>query len=79
MSTGIGRRTFVSGSATVAGAAALTPLPTACGGSASSQGGTSSRKGVKAALPAYAAGSAAQPDIPLYRSCAACAVRTDQR
>ncbi|MEU9064591.1 Tat pathway signal sequence domain protein [Streptomyces sp. NPDC048430] len=60
------RRTFVNGAAVVAGAAALSPLLTACGGSDTTggKGGTSSKKGLKAALPTYVAGSAAKPDIP---------------
>ncbi|MET8212433.1 Tat pathway signal sequence domain protein [Streptomyces sp. NPDC005373] len=66
MSTEIDRRTFVSGAAAVAGAAALSPLLTACGGSdtTGSKGGTSSKKGLKAALPAHVAGTAVKPDIP---------------
>ncbi|MFG2652489.1 hypothetical protein [Streptomyces sp. NPDC048436] len=64
--TEINRRTFVSGAAAVAGAAALSPLLTACGGSdtGGNKGGISSKKGLKAALPTYVAGRAAKPDIP---------------
>ncbi|WP_152626923.1 ABC transporter substrate-binding protein [Streptacidiphilus carbonis] len=65
MSIEMNRRTFVNGAVAVAGAAALSPLLSACGGgSTSSKGGTSSKAGLQAALPTYVEGTAVNPDIP---------------
>jgi putative aldouronate transport system substrate-binding protein len=65
MSTELNRRSFVTGAAAVAGTAALSPLLAACGGGGSkSRGGTNSKAGSAAALPAYVPSSAVHPDIP---------------
>lgn len=63
------RRTALRTAAGVAGAAALPPLLAACGGGASDsgKGGTSSKKGLAAALPAYIPSTVAQPDIASVR------------
>ncbi|MFI1095382.1 ABC transporter substrate-binding protein [Streptomyces sp. NPDC020917] len=64
MSSELNRRTFVTGAAAVAGTAALAPLLAACGGGGSkSHGGTNSKSGSAAALPAYMPSSAVHPDI----------------
>src|SRR4051812_42742449 len=64
MSIPMNRRTFVNGAVAVAGAAALSPLLAACGDGAASKGGTSSKKGLAAALPDYRPSHAVTPDIP---------------
>lgn len=64
MSTEMNRRSFVTGAAAVAGAAALSPLLTGCGGGGSSRGGTNTKKGMAAALPAYVPRTVVKPDIP---------------
>jgi putative aldouronate transport system substrate-binding protein len=64
MSIPMNRRTFVNGAVAVAGAAALSPLLSACGDGAASKGGTSSKKGLAAALPDYRPSHAVTPDIP---------------
>jgi hypothetical protein len=65
MSNAMNRRAFVNGAVAVAGAAALSPMLSACGGSsASAKGGTSTKTGLQAALPRYAAGTSVKPDIP---------------
>ncbi|WP_143079035.1 Tat pathway signal sequence domain protein [Streptomyces monashensis] len=65
MSIAMNRRAFVNGAVAVAGAAALSPLLSACGsGSSRSKGGTNSKSGLRAALPDYVPGQAVKPDIP---------------
>ncbi|MEV6006957.1 Tat pathway signal sequence domain protein [Streptomyces sp. NPDC051976] len=65
MSNAMNRRAFVNGAVAVAGAAALSPLLSACGdGSSRSKGGTSSKSGLSAALPAYQPATPVKPDIP---------------
>lgn len=63
------RRTALRTAAGVAGAAALSPLLTACGGGASDsgKGGTNSKKGLAAVLPAYMPSTVAKPDIASVR------------
>ena len=53
----------------VAGAASLSPLPAACGDSASGtgKGGTGSRKGLAAALPAEGPRTVGKPDVASVR------------
>ncbi|BBC31156.1 hypothetical protein SGFS_024500 [Streptomyces graminofaciens] len=64
MTDEINRRTLLSTAAAVAGTAAMAPLLSACGGGGQSTGGTNTKKGLKAALPAYVPSSAVKPDIP---------------
>ncbi|MFJ4407100.1 ABC transporter substrate-binding protein [Streptomyces sp. NPDC088910] len=64
MTSQLNRRTFVSAAAATAGAAALSPLLTACGSGSSSKGGTSSKSGLKAALPQFTASRSVTADIP---------------
>lgn len=65
MSIEMNRRSFVQSAVAVAGAAAMSPLLTACGGGGGSRakGGTNTKKGSAAALPDYVASAAVQPDI----------------
>ncbi|MER5180958.1 extracellular solute-binding protein [Streptomyces sp. NPDC002896] len=65
MSRELNRRSFVSGAMAVAGAAAMSPLLTACGdGGSKSRGGTNSKKGMAAAVPDHIPSTAVRPDIP---------------
>ncbi|MFF4119038.1 Tat pathway signal sequence domain protein [Streptomyces sp. NPDC001714] len=65
MSIAMNRRAFVNGAVAVAGAAAMSPLLSACGsGSSSSKGGTNSKSGLAGALPDYQASTSVKPDIP---------------
>ncbi|MCU7827214.1 ABC transporter substrate-binding protein [Kitasatospora sp. DSM 101779] len=58
------RRSFLSTAATVAGAAAMAPLLSACGGGSTRKSGANTQGGLKAALPAYVPnGNAVKPDI----------------
>ncbi|MEU6555340.1 hypothetical protein ABZ915_34500 [Streptomyces sp. NPDC046915] len=57
------RRTLLSTAAAVAGAAATAPLLSACGSGGQSTGGASTKKRLKAALPAYAPATTIKPDI----------------
>jgi putative aldouronate transport system substrate-binding protein len=58
------RRTFLSTAVGVAGAAALSPLLTACGsGDSGGAAGTNTKKGLAAALPDYLPSAAVRPDI----------------
>jgi putative aldouronate transport system substrate-binding protein len=60
------RRGFVTATAGAAGAIAFSPLIAACGnGSSAAKGNTNTKTGLAAALPAYKAGSATTPDIPI--------------
>ncbi|MBA4865310.1 hypothetical protein H1V43_29010 [Streptomyces sp. PSKA54] len=63
------RRAVLRTAAGVAGAASVSPLSAACGGSASGagKGGTSSKKGLAAALPAYVPSTVGKPDIASVR------------
>lgn len=58
------RRTLLSTAAAVAGTAAMAPLLSACGGGGQNAGGASTKKGLKAALPAFVPNSTIKPDIP---------------
>ncbi|WP_329466955.1 ABC transporter substrate-binding protein [Streptomyces sp. NBC_01431] len=58
MSSGLNRRSFLSTTATIAGAAAMTPLLSACGGS-TGKSGANSKEGLKAALPTFVPNSKA--------------------
>ncbi|MFC4505214.1 MULTISPECIES: ABC transporter substrate-binding protein [Streptomyces] len=58
------RRTLLSTAAAVAGAAAMAPLLSACGDGARNTGGASTKKGLKAALPAFVPDDSIKPDIP---------------
>ncbi|WP_405892231.1 hypothetical protein OG272_01440 [Streptomyces sp. NBC_00104] len=64
MTNRMNRRTLLSTAAAVAGTAAVAPLLSACGGGGPNTGGTNTRKGLKAALPAHVPSRAVQPDIP---------------
>jgi len=64
MSDELNRRTFVGRAAAVAGAAAMTPLLSACGDGGQQQTGANSAPGLKKALPAYVPSKALKPDIP---------------
>ncbi|MFE9404184.1 ABC transporter substrate-binding protein [Streptomyces sp. NPDC006530] len=64
MRSALNRRSFLSATATIAGAAAVTPMLSACGGSAGKPG-ANSEEGLKAALPAFVPSSGAVgADIP---------------
>lgn len=65
MSMETNRRAVLRTPADAAGAASLPPLSAACGGSASGAGkdGTSSKKGLAAALPAHVPSTVGKPDI----------------
>ncbi|AZQ39248.1 hypothetical protein EJ357_42240 [Streptomyces cyaneochromogenes] len=69
MSMEMNRRAVLRTAAGVAGAASLSPLLAACGGSGSGagKGGTSSKKGLAAALPAYVPSTVGKPDIASVR------------
>jgi putative aldouronate transport system substrate-binding protein len=60
----LNRRTFVRAAAAIAGAAAMTPLVSACGGSSAQSTGTSTKSGLKASLPAYVPSVSVRPDFP---------------
>jgi putative aldouronate transport system substrate-binding protein len=62
--TELNRRTFVRAAAVIAGAAAMTPLVSACGGSAARSTGANTASGLKAALPAYVPNTSVRPDLP---------------
>ncbi|BFV55660.1 extracellular solute-binding protein [Kitasatospora sp. CMC57] len=64
MRTELNRRSFISAAVSVAGAAAMAPLLTACGDGGNRKTGANTETGLKAALPAYAASAAVKPDIP---------------
>ncbi|MGW2815570.1 ABC transporter substrate-binding protein [Streptomyces sp. NPDC001415] len=65
------RRSFLSTAATVAGAAAMAPLLSACGGGSTKKAGANTKEGLKAALPAYVPNAnAVKPDIASVRGAA---------
>src|SRR5689334_12362330 len=64
MNTELNRRSFVSAAASVAGAAAMAPLLSACGGGSHQKTGANTKTGLKAALPAYVPTTPVKPDIP---------------
>ncbi|KUO16467.1 ABC transporter substrate-binding protein [Streptomyces dysideae] len=64
MTNELNRRSFVGKAASVAGAAALAPLLSACGGGGDRQTGANSESGLKKALPAYVPSTSLKPDIP---------------
>ncbi|GAA1171533.1 putative aldouronate transport system substrate-binding protein [Kitasatospora gansuensis] len=64
MRTEMNRRTFVSAAVSVAGAAAMTPLLSACGGGADRKTGANTEAGLKSALPAYVPSTSGKPEIP---------------
>jgi putative aldouronate transport system substrate-binding protein len=64
MSVEFDRRTFIRSATAVAGAAAMAPLLSACGGGSKNKTGANSKSGMRSALPAYLASSAVKPDIP---------------
>ncbi|WP_225848981.1 Tat pathway signal sequence domain protein [Streptomyces sp. HPF1205] len=64
MSNAMNRRTLLNGAVAVAGAAALSPVLSACGSGSAAKGGTNSKTGLAAALPAYRPSNAIKPDIP---------------
>ncbi|MFD5324886.1 ABC transporter substrate-binding protein [Streptomyces sp. NPDC127092] len=58
------RRSFLTTAVTVAGAAAMAPLLSACGGDSGRKAGANTREGLKAALPAHVPNAdAVKPDI----------------
>ncbi|GAA0672464.1 extracellular solute-binding protein [Kitasatospora atroaurantiaca] len=58
------RRSFLTTAATVAGAAAMAPMLSACGSGSAKKSGANTKEGLKAALPAYVPnGNAVKPDI----------------
>ncbi|MFF4378519.1 ABC transporter substrate-binding protein [Kitasatospora sp. NPDC001547] len=64
MRSGLNRRSFLTTAATVAGAAAMAPLLSACGGGSTKKAGANTKEGLKAALPAYVPNAnAVKPDI----------------
>ncbi|MEU4114158.1 Tat pathway signal sequence domain protein [Kitasatospora sp. NPDC028055] len=64
MRSGLNRRSFLATAATVAGAAAMAPLLSACGGGSTKKAGANTREGLKAALPSYVPNpNAVKPDI----------------
>ncbi|AXE90436.1 extracellular solute-binding protein [Streptomyces sp. Go-475] len=70
MSNPVNRRAFMNGVLAVAGAATMSPLLTACGDGSGSKGGTNTRAGLAAALPAYQPRTSVKPDIPSVRGAA---------
>jgi putative aldouronate transport system substrate-binding protein len=58
------RRRFISAAATVAGAAAVAPVLSACTGGPAQQTGANTASGLQAALPAYVPSTAVKADIP---------------
>lgn len=65
MSNELNRRNFVRAAVAFTGVAAMTPLLSACGGSAAQSTGASTRSGLKGALPAYLPDTSARPDFPV--------------
>ncbi|MFC9926556.1 ABC transporter substrate-binding protein [Streptomyces sp. NPDC127190] len=57
------RRSLIRAAASVAGAATLSPLLSACGGGGAQRSGTNTKAGLKAALPAYVPRTPVKPDI----------------
>ncbi|WP_133260155.1 Tat pathway signal sequence domain protein [Streptacidiphilus pinicola] len=64
MSTALNRRTFVSAAVSIAGATAMTPLLSACGGGSQHKTGANTAQGLKSALPAYVPSTNLKADIP---------------
>jgi len=64
MTTELNRRRFLSVGASIAGAAAMAPLLSACGGGSHQKTGANTASGLKAALPAYVPSTALKADIP---------------
>ena len=64
MSTQISRRTLLRTAVTVAGAAAMAPLLSACGSGGAAKSGTNSKTGLAAVLPTYVANTTVKADIP---------------
>ncbi|GAA1941748.1 Tat pathway signal sequence domain protein [Kitasatospora viridis] len=64
MTTELNRRRFLSASASIAGAAAMAPLLSACGGGSNVKTGANTAAGLKAALPTYVPSTAIKADIP---------------
>ncbi|WP_031523323.1 ABC transporter substrate-binding protein [Streptomyces sp. NRRL F-5123] len=64
MSSQLNRRSFVTAAASVAGAAVMAPLLSACGDGSHQKTGTNTKTGLKAALPAYVPSTPVKPDIP---------------
>jgi putative aldouronate transport system substrate-binding protein len=60
----LNRRSFMTAAVSIAGAAAVAPLLSACGGGSAATTGANTASGLKAALPAYAPRTAIRPDIP---------------
>jgi len=58
------RRSFLSAAVSVAGAAAMAPLLTACGDGGNRKTGANTDAGLKAALPAYVPSTFVKPDVP---------------
>ncbi|WP_211769555.1 ABC transporter substrate-binding protein [Kutzneria sp. CA-103260] len=58
------RRRFLGTAASIAGATAVAPLLSACGGGNQQTAGVNSEAGLKAALPAYVPSTPVKPDIP---------------
>jgi putative aldouronate transport system substrate-binding protein len=59
----LNRRSFMTAAVSIAGAAAMAPLLSACTGSSTSTAGANTASGLRAALPAYAPRTAIKPDI----------------
>ena len=59
----LNRRSFLGTAASVAGAAAMAPLLSACGGGSQQKTGANTESGLKAALPAYVPSTFLRPDI----------------
>lgn len=67
MSSSLNRRSFLSAAVGVAGAAALSPLLSACGSGGGSTG-ANTKQGLQAALPSYVPNSSVAPDIASVNS-----------
>ncbi|MEU9044829.1 MULTISPECIES: Tat pathway signal sequence domain protein [unclassified Kitasatospora] len=63
MTTELNRRRFLSAGASIAGAVAMAPLLSACGGGSHQKTGANTSSGLKAALPAFLSSTALTPDI----------------
>jgi putative aldouronate transport system substrate-binding protein len=60
----LNRRSLLSAAASIAGAAAMAPLLSACSGGSQQKTGANTESGLQAALPAYVPSTSVKPDIP---------------
>ncbi|MFE9425592.1 ABC transporter substrate-binding protein [Kitasatospora sp. NPDC006697] len=73
MTSELNRRRFLTTSASLAGAAAMAPLLTACGDGSAHKTGANTATGLKAALPAFVPSTALKADIPSVEGAAGAA------